>query len=172
VGDPEGRDRRDATLGVGLSTLVDGARGRVEQVGLDDVAGDVELLVRDLLAVDAVPQGVARAPDRVGVAALDRLLRDVRDGRQTGLGPGVRRLRLVFDFFAAASRESGSGDQDGNECGGTGVANAMMRHLQRSSSAEADDGSPPGYPTASGPISSVFRTRGEPAPASPGAPPP
>src|SRR5690606_24218912 len=48
VGDPEGGDGSHAAFRIRFATLVNGTFGRVAQVGLDDVAGDVDLLIGDL----------------------------------------------------------------------------------------------------------------------------
>src|SRR5690606_18208262 len=91
----------NAALGVGLAAFVHGALGGVEQVGLDDVAGNADLLVGDLFAVHPVAQGVTSAPNGVDLPILDGLLRYVRYRRQIGLDAAHGGLRLVFDFFAA-----------------------------------------------------------------------
>ena len=70
VGDREARDGRLTVRRVALARLVHGAGRGVLEVRLDDVADDRELLAVHVVEVDAAPEVVCDAPDRVGVALL------------------------------------------------------------------------------------------------------
>src|SRR5690606_37725526 len=75
-------------------------------------------------AVNAAAQVIASAPDRIGVARLDRLLGNVRNGGQIRLDAARRGAGLVLDLFAAAPR--GADHERGAEHGGANSPDADL----------------------------------------------